>query len=101
MWSAEHEGHSARPQRGEVNAHACGKAYASSCEILVGTVNPNKNEMSQQLFVKLSNFFFLWRFDTILGHGFPLRGFAITFLVTSYSIEILWTSDQADEDTST
>jgi len=60
-----------------------------------------KTEMPQSLFVKFSTLFFLWPFDTILGHGFPLRGFAITLLVTPYSIEILWTSDQTDEDIST
>ena len=25
-------------------------------------------------------FFFLWRFDPILGHGLPLQGFVITLI---------------------
>ena len=31
--------------------------------------------------VQVVHFFFLWRFDPIPDHGFPLRGFAIAFMV--------------------
>jgi hypothetical protein len=45
--------------------------------------------------------FFLWAFDTIQGHDFPLPGFTITHSDTSHSVGILWTSDQPVTETST
>jgi hypothetical protein len=48
------------------------------------------------------SFFFLWRFGPCTGHGLALGGFAITLILdTPHSVGLLWTSDQADAETST
>jgi len=44
--------------------------------------------------------FFLWRFDPISRHGFPLRGFAITLTGHTTLGRTLWTSDKPDTETS-
>ena len=74
MWSAEHDGHSARPQRGEVNAHACRKAYASSCETFVGSANPNKNWDASIIIRKIFYPFFSVALRHDFGSWLPITG---------------------------
>ena len=46
-------------------------------------------------------FFFLCSFDPIPGRGLHWRGFAVTHIVHTTSVVLLWTSDQPDAQSST